>query len=92
MNTSTTLHIVSQSDTESDALSRCLAAVSAGDAVLLTENGVYACRQLAEAKIKGYALEPDIKARNVEAGKLDIIDYDGFVELCARHAKTVSWF
>ncbi len=92
MKTFTTLHIVSQSNTESEALSRCLAAAGADDAVLLTENGVYACRQLAEAKIKGYALEPDIKARNVEAGTLDTIDYDGFVELCTRHAKTVSWF
>lgn len=101
MKTVSTLHIISRSTTQSDALSRCLLAVSGGDALLLIEDGVLSCKHLQESLqasdyaslgLTGYVLTPDLQARGVSAGTLETIDYDGFVSLCTRHGKTVSWF
>lgn len=96
-----TLHTINKTPAESSALNDCLASLSDGDALLLTENGVYAALPgYAElftrltASIQCYVLGEDTSARGLSDLNPDfrVIDYDGFVELSCRYAKVVSWF
>jgi len=94
------LHTVSQSTALSDAASTNAAVVTSSDAVLFLHDGVYlACRpEQLQSLSPGaglYALRCDIQARGL-AERLDqrvkLVDYDGFVELCCKYDKVVSWF
>ena len=97
------LHIVNKSHTQTNALQSCLRLAKAGSALLLIEDAVYAATQggaassgMAEAlaKLKVYALQPDVDARGM-AGKLvdgvTAVDYAGFVDLVAEHPNNQSW-
>ena len=97
------LHIVNKSHTQTNALQSCLRLAKAGSALLLIEDAVYAATQggaassgMAEAlaKLKVYALQPDVEARGM-AGKLvdgvTAVDYAGFVDLVAEHPNNQSW-
>ncbi len=97
------LHTVNKSPFEKQSLSSCVAHASDGDAVLMIEDAVYgaidgtvAASQLAENKnISIYALGPDLSARGLGEAKIaagvNVVDYNGFVELAVEHDKTQSW-
>jgi tRNA 2-thiouridine synthesizing protein B len=97
------LHIVNKSHTERNALASCLRLAKDGQALLLTEDGIYAATAAAATasgiaaatgRLKVYALQPDVQARGM-AGKLaaniTAIDYAGFVDLVAEHSTSQSW-
>ena len=98
------LHTVNKSPFERNALSSCLRLAMKGSAVLLIEDGVYGAvagtavsAQVSErrADLSFFALGPDIAARGLgDATLIDgvqIIDYEGFVDLVAEHDATQAW-
>ena len=97
----TTLHIVNRAASSSPVLQQCLNLASAGDAVLLIEDGVYTALPRVFSGValpKGVtvsALTTDVDARGLN-GRLTaavaIIDYDDFVMLTEQHNPVVSWF
>lgn len=98
------LHIVNKSPFERNTLNSCLRLAAKGSAVLLFEDGVIGAMQntkhsdsVAKAMndLTFYVLGPDIKARglnddNVIDG-INVIDYDGFVDLTTEHESVQSW-
>ncbi len=97
------LHIVNKSPLERNAVDTCLRLATKGSAVLLIEDAVYAATkgsavsakvQAAMANLKVYALAPDMEARGV-AGRVmegvNLVDYNGFVDLVAEHNNCQSW-
>jgi tRNA 2-thiouridine synthesizing protein B len=99
----TLLHIVNKSHTERNALASCLRLAKDGQALLLTEDGIYAATAAnaaasgvtaAAGRLKVYALQPDVEARGM-AGKLAAgvtpVDYNGFVDLVVEHSTSQSW-
>ncbi len=97
------LHIVNKSQTQTSALSSCLRFALPGQALLLTEDAVYAATASAATasgiagampNLKVYVLQPDVAARGM-AGKLvdgvTAVDYGGFVDLVAEHSTNQSW-
>ncbi len=97
------LHIVNKSHTQTNSLASCLRLAKPGDALLLTEDAVYAATHAggaasgmgaALAQLKVYALQPDVDARGM-AGKLlervTAVDYAGFVDLVAEHPTNQTW-
>lgn len=93
-----TLHIVSKSPFRTDALQRCLALASAGDSIILIEDGVLAVHlpvlsnnTLAD-DINCYALSEDLRARGLGVNDSNIrsIDYAGFVTLVCEHRNSLS--
>jgi tRNA 2-thiouridine synthesizing protein B len=97
------LHTVNKSPFEKSSFESCMEHVLEGSAVLLYEDGVYAALKgtAAEGKVKSaqgvrfYALGPDLKARGLSdervTGGVQIVDYEGFVDLAAEHDKVVAW-
>ena len=98
------LHIVTKSPYDRNSLATCLRLASAGSAILLIEDGVYALRKSTSAATSlqqalgdhsVYALEPDLQARGLfEESMIDgveLVDYDGFVRLATEFDKTQSW-
>lgn len=97
------LHIVNKSPTQTNALQSCLRLTRPGDALLLTEDGVYAATRAAAAAsriaeaaktLKVYALQPDLEARGMAAQLADgitAVDYAGFVDVVAEHPNNQSW-
>ena len=98
------LHLINKSPFERNALDSCLRMARPGSSILLIEDGVYAA--LAKAahaeKIIGrlddfsfYVLGPDVAARGMSDAPLiegiDVINYEGFVDLVAEHDVTQSW-
>jgi len=94
------LHILSQSPSKSSAMQDMLTALSAGDAIILIEDGVIAALHSALSKSSLtetpiYILEADLMARGLrERVKNDItvVTDSEFVKLCCQYSKTVSWF
>lgn len=97
------LHIVNKSHTQTNALRSCLRLALPGQALLLTEDAIYAATAAgaaasgiaeAVARLKVHALQPDVQARGM-AGKLvdgvTAVDYAGFVDLVAEHSTNQSW-
>ena len=97
------LHIVNKPHTERHALASCLRLAQEGQALLLTEDGIYAATTAAaEAsgiaaaarRLKVYVLLPDAQARGMAdrlASGVATVDYGGFVDLVAGHATNQSW-
>ncbi len=97
------LHIVNKSPFQTSALDSCLRLAQNGSALLLIEDGVYAVTagSAAEpriheacARLKVYALRPDLDARGVAAKVAEgvtLIDYAGFVDLAVEHPNSQSW-
>jgi tRNA 2-thiouridine synthesizing protein B len=98
------LHIVNKSPYERHSLDTCLRLARDDAALLLIEDAVYAVRKNAVAadqlhsalgKHKVYALEPDLQARGIDAENtidgVELVDYDGFVELATEYDKLQSW-
>lgn len=97
------LHIVNKSPSQTRSLESCLRMALPGSAVLLIEDGVYgattgssseAAVRAAAAKVKFFALKPDMEARGITARAVDgvtLVDYGGFVDLVAEHGTPNSW-
>jgi tRNA 2-thiouridine synthesizing protein B len=97
------LHIVNKSPSQTRTLDSCLRLAQDGHALLLIEDGVYAATTRspaaaavrdAIARLKVYALQPDLEARGVHGALLDgvtLVDYGGFVDLVAEHTTSNSW-
>ena len=96
-----TLHILSHSPFADSRLASCLRLLGAGDALLLSGDAVYALQpgtdnlqalQLMPSSVALHALDEDLAARGLQApGRVQAVDYPGFVELCTRYAKVNSW-
>ena len=99
-----TLHTVNKSPYERFAFASCLAHIAPGDALLMLEDGVLGARRggafakrFAEAggAAAVYAIGPDLEARGVKredvAEGVEIVGYDGFVDLVAHHARVCAW-
>jgi tRNA 2-thiouridine synthesizing protein B len=100
----TMLHLVNKSPFDRNALDSCLRLAKAGSSVLLTEDGVYAAMsKAAYAEAIGkrmddltfYVLGPDVSARGLDDTPLidgiNVVDYDGFVDLVVEHEVAQSW-
>ncbi len=98
------LHIVNKSPFERDALNSCLRLSTAGSAIILIEDGVYAAMKgtVESAKIEGavsgrsvYVMGPDLKARGIEEDRIidgvKVVDYGGFVDLTVDNGAVQSW-
>ena len=98
------LHTVNKSPYEKNTLRTCLRLAKPGSAILLIEDGVYAAMQgtslsnKIESAIEThsvYVLGPDLRARGLEErnliGGLEVIGYDGFVDLAVEQDKVQSW-
>ncbi|GIL04351.1 MAG: hypothetical protein AMXMBFR72_37940 [Betaproteobacteria bacterium] len=96
------LHIVNKSPLEKSTLDTVLRLARSG-ALLLIEDAVYAATKgnaaepklrQAMAKLKVFALGPDLQARGVADRVIDgvqTVDYEGFVDLVAEHPTCQSW-
>ena len=96
------LHIVNKSPSERNTLESVLRIAQSGS-LLLIEDGVYAATRgnaaearlrAAMARLKVYALLPDLEARAVADRVIDgvtPVDYAGFVDLVAEHPNCQSW-
>ena len=97
------LHVVNKSHMQTSALKSCLRLAQDGQALLLTEDAVYAATaqgaasaglESALARLKVYALAPDLQARGMD-GKLapgvTALDYASFVDLVCEHSVNQSW-
>ncbi len=97
------LHIVNSSPLERPTLDSVLRLAKSG-ALLLIEDAVYAATRgnggegrvrEAMAKLKVYALMPDLQARGVADRLIEgvsTVDYEGFVDLVLEHHNNQSWF
>ena len=84
------LHIVNKAD----ALADCVPILADGDALLLIEDGVYAARTAIHARAACHALADDLEARGLAgrvASAVEVVSYDGFVDLVERHQPIVTW-
>ncbi len=96
------LHILNKSPLEKPALDTVVRLAKSG-ALLLIEDAVYAATRgngaepklrEAMAKLKVYALMPDLQARGMADRLIDgiaTVDYEGFVDLVAEHPNCQSW-
>ncbi len=95
------LHTINKSPLSSNSLYSALRIAVEGDPLLLLEDGVYAAMPgtITEPAIRAalvthplYALAPDLQARGIERviEGIQVIGYDGFVELVEGH-NVVPW-
>ncbi|OOG22466.1 sulfurtransferase TusB [Thioalkalivibrio denitrificans] len=98
------LHTVNKSPFERNTLTACLGHALPESAVLLIEDGVYAAmngtafekdvRKAMEDRTL-YVLGPDLLARGLTADQvidgIQVVDYEGFVELTEKHDKVQAW-
>jgi tRNA 2-thiouridine synthesizing protein B len=98
------LHLINKSPFERNALDSCLRMARPGSSILLIEDGVYAALAKAAHAEKitkrmddfsFYVLGPDVAARGLSDAALiegiDVVDYEGFVDMVAEHDVTQSW-
>ena len=98
------LHTINKSPFEKNSLDSCLRLATAGGAVLLIEDAVYAAvkgtavtERITErmGELSFYVLGPDFAARGLSGASLidgmEIVDYGGFVDLVAEHDATQAW-
>lgn len=98
------LHTVNKSPFEKSSLQTCLRLVKDGSDILLLEDAVYAATPgtevaaLVEQAVRGcnvYALGPDLASRGIDAAALidgiEVVDYEGFVDLATNNDKVQSW-
>ena len=97
------LHTVNLSPFDHNALDTCLKFATAGSALLLIEDGVYAAAagtavspriRDAMQRVPIYALDADLRARGLHGRVMDgvrVVDYGGFVDLVTEHNAVSSW-
>lgn len=89
-----TLHILIRGPNQPELMQHMLNAIADGDEILLIEDGVYWSTAHFADHFKAcqlYTLDLDVKARAVQVSCGEIVNDEGFVELCVKHARTVSW-
>jgi tRNA 2-thiouridine synthesizing protein B len=95
------LHTINKSPFEKNSLDTCLRIAGEGSSVLLIEDGVYGAMdgtslngKLGDAsnRLQFYVLGPDLKARGLSEEDvmdcIEVVDYDGFVDLVTGHDAT----
>ncbi len=95
------LHTINKSPFEKNSLETCLRIAVEGSSVLLMEDGVYGAMdgtslngKLGDAsnRLQFYVLGPDLKARGLSEENvmdcIEVVDYDGFVDLVTGHDAT----
>ncbi|WP_250658317.1 sulfurtransferase complex subunit TusB [Alkalimarinus coralli] len=100
-----TLHILNKSPKTPFPASQCARFISEQDSVLLIEDAVYYAlpstiplllsTSLQSETTAIYALKEDLEARGILAlahKGVQLVSYDGFVELTASHDKSTSWY
>ena len=98
------LNTVNKSPFERNTLDSCLRMAPKGSAILFFEDGVYAAQDgtAVSDKVKAamgdftlYVLGPDLRARGIDEGRIvdgiEVIDYDGFVDLAVEQGPVQSW-
>jgi tRNA 2-thiouridine synthesizing protein B len=98
------LHTVNKSPFERRTLDTALRHAVKGAGILLIEDGVYAAFEdsVVADKVKAamadnrlYVLGPDVAARGMSEKSLidgiEIVDYEGFVDLVTEYDKVQSW-
>ena len=98
------LHLINKSPSERNSLDSCFRLAKSGGAILLIEDGVYAAIAKADhaEKISSrmddftfYVLGPDVAARGLNDIPLiegiNVVDYEGFVDLVVEQDVTQSW-
>jgi tRNA 2-thiouridine synthesizing protein B len=97
------LHTVNKSPFQDNSLDSCLRVAQPDCGILLIEDAVYAATETANDLLteqvlslhKLYALIPDLKARGllerVKPG-VELVDYDGFVQLTEQYDTVQSWY
>lgn len=97
------LHIINQSPFATTTLASCLRVATPGHAILFIEDGVLAVLKNTEhsslvlnaaQNLSFYALKPDIEARGLNdkiLEQIQLIDYQGFVELTVKYNPIQSW-
>ncbi|MDA1090148.1 MAG: sulfurtransferase complex subunit TusB [Proteobacteria bacterium] len=98
------LHVVNKSPFEKSSLSSCLRVAKNDSGILLIEDGVFGALQGTSvtdeiagrsADFKIYVLGPDLAARGLSEKPIidgiEIIDYEGFVDLAVEHGAVNSW-
>lgn len=89
-----TLHILNKAPSH-PRTNQCLPALTDGDALLLTENGVlHLATEVAYKKnVTVYALAPDVQARGLGecSSEAFIIDFPAMVDLTAQAQNIISW-
>ena len=98
------LHTINKSPFEKNSVDSCLRLASAGSAILLIEDAVYAAMEgtvfadklgAVTDKFKLYVLGPDLRARGMESESvisgIEIVDYAGFVDLAVENAPVQTW-
>ena len=95
------LHTINKSPFERNSLDTCLRIAVEGSSVLLIEDGVYGAMdgtsmngKLVDAsnRLQFYVLGPDLEARGLSEENvmdcIEVVDYDGFVDLVTGHDAT----
>ena len=85
-----TLHLVSEAGSIASAISLATAA----DAIVLLEDGVYACNAITkeDAPCPIHAIQRDLAIRGLtKTNAVHEITYDGLVELCVQHTPITTW-
>lgn len=95
------LHLVNKSPFDGSNLNTAATIMKDGDALLLIEDGVYGAVRnnraagLLEGRSNISVLGPDLAARGIGTDKLidgvNVVGYDGFVELVTGNDKVQSW-
>ena len=96
------LHTVNKSPFQKNDMASCLGHANSGDAILLIEDGVYgaisgtkAAIEATNCEVEIYCLGPDLAARGIGPDKIsdsvNIVDYEGFVDLVAQNDAVNSW-
>ena len=98
------LHLVNKSPFERKTLENCFRRAAPGSAILLYEDAVYAAlagTAFSDAMIEAakaldvFVLTPDLAARGLDPDAVvdgvQIIDYDGFVDLTVERGTVQSW-
>ncbi|MEP1445830.1 MAG: sulfurtransferase complex subunit TusB [Paraglaciecola sp.] len=92
------LHKIASSPFSHRALHQCLQRMQATDGLLLTQDAVYSLmdRELGTKLLQlksVFVLKEDAEARGIgiEPSKIQLINYEQFVELSLKYEKVISW-
>lgn len=98
------LHILRHSPHSDNRFASCLRVLAGEQGLLLMEDAVYALLpdsqpasslNLLPAAVQLYLLEADMLARGLAAdtlpARVQTVDYQGMVALCAHYPKVISW-
>lgn len=90
------LHLVNKAQHSHTALKDCLSVCTAGDAIVLIEDGVYnACNKHEVDGVEIFAMQSDIDARGLsqilQTEGITLIGYPELVELSVQHHSSINW-